>query len=66
MTGYRFVQACIEAGYNPEVDGTRVVSWFTNHVARKMAGLQAENHNEGKDGNQRVYGLWRAVGRHGQ
>ena len=36
MTGYRLVKACMDAGYDPERDGTRVLSWLVNHIAVKL------------------------------
>jgi len=37
MIGYKFVQACLRAGYDPNVHGERIVLWFIDHVARKIA-----------------------------
>lgn len=33
--GYRFVCACIQAGYNPQEDGV-VMYWFLEHVYKKL------------------------------
>lgn len=32
MTGFQFVSACMEAGYDPEKHGYNVLPWFMNHV----------------------------------
>jgi len=34
--GYLLVKACMEAGYDPEKDGTRVISWLMDYLARKL------------------------------
>lgn len=36
MTSYRFVSACIAAGYDPEKDGYNVVMWFVHLAAKEV------------------------------
>lgn len=37
MSSYNFVCACKRAGYDPEIHGYRISSWFMDHVARYLA-----------------------------
>lgn len=36
MTGYALVKACLEAGYDPDEHGTRIVFWLVDRMARTL------------------------------
>jgi hypothetical protein len=42
MTGFSFIQACMQDGYTPALHGRVVLYWFIDHIARK---LEANKNN---------------------